>query len=104
MEPPDPLDPLGPRREERGPEVVFPLLLAEAAAGDEADARGVEEAEAVELVRGAVFLFGLGGGAGGQGDGWVEVHGALEGGLVVSEGPVREGDREGWIMGREANR
>ncbi len=79
MKLPNPPHPLRPRRQERSPEMQCPLPLPEAAAGNDADARGVEEAEAVELVRGAVFGGGLLDGAGGEGDGGVEVHGALFG-------------------------
>lgn len=73
----DPPHPLRARRQKRGSEMQRAFLLAEPGAGDDADARGVEEAEAVELVRGAVFFLGLLDGAGREGDGWVEVHGAL---------------------------
>ncbi len=75
-----------------------PLPLPEAAARNDADARGVEEAEAVELVRGAVFLGGLFDGAGREGDGGVEVHGALEGKegvLSAREGLFSRAEREG---------
>lgn len=78
MERRDPPHPLGAGRQERGSKMQRALLLAEARARNDADARGVEEAEAVELVRGAVFLLGLLDGAGREGDGWVEVHGALD--------------------------
>lgn len=73
----DPADPFGAGGEERGAEVQRALLLAEAAAGDDADARGLEQPHAVKLVG----LAALGGGGVlcplGQGDGGEEVHGAL---------------------------
>ena len=74
MKLPNPTHPLGAGRQKRSPEMKRALLLPEAAARDDADARGVEEAEAVEFVRGAVLFLCLFDGAGGQGDGWVEVH------------------------------
>ena len=74
----NPPNPLRPRRQKRSPEMERVLLLTEPGAGNDADARFVEEAEAIELVRGAVFLLGLLDGARGKGDGWVEVHGALD--------------------------
>ena len=78
----NPSDPIRPRRQERSPEMQRVLLLSEPRARDDADARLVQEAEAVELVGSAVLLLGLFDGAGGEGDGRVEVHGALM--LVVS--------------------
>lgn len=71
------LHPLGTRSEERSAEVQGALLLTESAAGNDADARLVEELEAVKLV--CVAALGLGGvdGALGQLDGGEEVHGAL---------------------------
>lgn len=77
MERADPAHPLRARRQKRRPEMQRALPLPEAGTGDDADARGVEEAEAVEGVRGAAVALGLGEGAGGEGDGRVEVHGAL---------------------------
>ena len=78
----NPSHPIGPRRQKRSPEMQRVLLLSEPGPWDDANARLIQEPEAVELVRGAVFLLGLFDGAGGQGDGWVEVHGALM--LIVS--------------------
>lgn len=78
MELRDPPHPLRAGRQERSPEMQRAFFLTEARPGDDADARGVEEAEAVELVRGAVFFPGLLDGAGREGDGGVEVHGALD--------------------------
>ena len=73
----NPTHPVRPRRQKRRPEMQRVLLLTEAGPRHDADARLVQEAEAVELVRSAVFLLGLFDGTGGQVDGWVEVHGAL---------------------------
>ena len=78
----NPSHPIRPRRQKRSPEMQRVLLLSEPGARDDADARLVQEAEAVELVRCAVFFLGLFDGPGGKCDGWVEVHGALM--LVVS--------------------
>ena len=77
MKLPDPPPPLCPRRQKRSSEMQRPFLLPKSTTGNDADTRGVEEAKAVEGVRGAVFLFRLFDGAGGQGDGGVEVHGTL---------------------------
>lgn len=74
----NPPHPLRAGGQKRRSEMERAFLLAEAGSRHNADARGVEEAETVELVRGAVLLFGLLDGAGGKGDGWVKVHGALE--------------------------
>lgn len=74
MELPNPAHPLRPRRQKRRPEMQRPLPLSEPRARHEANARGVEEAEAVELVGGTVFLLRLFDGAGREGDGGVEVH------------------------------
>ena len=82
-----------------------PLLLSEARSRNDADARGVEEAEAVEFVRGAVLLFCLFDGAGGEVDGWVEVHCALVrcerviGNCLVGVGEVWK-----WVGNRERDR
>ena len=73
----DPTHPIRARGQKRSPEMERVLLLTEAGPWNDADARPVQETEAVELVRSAVFLRGLFDGARGQGDGWVEVHGAL---------------------------
>lgn len=73
----DSVNPLGARSKESGTEVQGALFLSEAAAGDDADAGGLEQSHAVELVGRAVL--GLGGlnSLLGQGDGWEEIHGAL---------------------------
>lgn len=70
----NPAHPLRARRQKRSPEMERPLLLSEAGAGHDADTGGVEEAEAVEFVGGALFFLRLVDGAGGKGDGWIEVH------------------------------
>ena len=70
----DSANPLGTRRQERSSEMQCVLFLAEARSGDDADSRGVEQAEGVELVWGAAFLLGCFNGFGGQVDGGEEVH------------------------------
>lgn len=52
-------DPLRARGEERGPEVQGPFLLPKARAWNHADARGVEQFEAVEFVRLTVLFLRL---------------------------------------------
>ena len=66
--------PLRARRQERRPEMQRSLFLSEARAGHDADACGVEEAEAVEVVWLAAFFLGLRDGFGGEVDCGVEVH------------------------------
>ena len=83
MEVRDPPDPFGARGEESGAEMQGALFLAEAGAGNEADARGVQEAEAVEFVGLALLALGLGDGFGGEVDRGEEVHGTLRGGSVT---------------------
>ena len=61
----NPTHPIRPRRQKRSPEMQRVFLLTEPRSRDDADARLVQEAEAVELVRSAVFLLGLFDGAGG---------------------------------------
>ena len=78
MEPGQPAHPLRAGREEGGPEVPGAFLLAEARAGHDADAGGVEDAEAVEFVRLALLLGRLLDGFARDGDGGEEIHGALE--------------------------
>ena len=70
----NPARPLRPRRQERSPEVQRALLLSETTTRNNADARRVEHAEAVELVWGAVLLLGLLDGLLGELDGREEVH------------------------------
>lgn len=74
--------PLGAGSKESSAEVQGALGLSESAAGNDADAGGVEELHGVELVGGAAL--GLGGVDGllGEGDGGEEVHGALGLGAV----------------------
>ena len=84
MELDDPPDPLRARREEGGTEMQRALLLPEPGPRNNADTRGVQEAETPELVREAVFLLGLLDGLGRDVDGWEEVHRALFGGESVS--------------------
>lgn len=55
--------------QERGAEMQRALLLPKAGTRHDADARGVEEAEAVELVGLAAFFLGLLDGFGREGDG-----------------------------------
>lgn len=74
MKPRNHTHPLRPRRQERRPEMQRPLPLPKSTPRHDADARGVEEAEAVEFVGGAAFLFGLRDRFGGKRDGGVEVH------------------------------
>ena len=74
MERPNPPHPLRPRRQKRSPEMQRPLLLPESTTRNDAHARRIQEAEAVELVRGAVFLLCLFDSPGREGDGWEEVH------------------------------
>ena len=69
--------PLRPRSQERSPEMQRARLLSKARARDHADARRVQQAEAVELVGLASFLLGLLLGLFRDGDGWEEVHRAL---------------------------
>lgn len=92
--------PLGPRRQEGRPEMEGAFLLAEAAARDDADARGVEEAEAVEFVRGAVFGFGGVDGFLRKGDGGEEVHGALWWNIMSD---VRELDQTNAIIPEDSD-
>lgn len=73
----DAADPLGAGGQEGGAEVQAALPLAEAGAGDDADAGGLEQAHAVELVGGAALLLGGLGGLGRDVDGGEQVHGAL---------------------------
>lgn len=73
----NPLDPVGARGEESGPEVQRILLLSEPRAGDDADSGGFEKTHAVEFVSGAVFgCCGLDS-LEGEGDCGEEVHGTL---------------------------
>lgn len=73
----NPSSPLGAGGQESGTEVQAALLLPEAGTGHDADTRRLEEAHAVELIRGAALGGGGLAGLGGQGDRWEEVHGAL---------------------------
>ena len=73
----NPLNPVGARSEESGPEVQGVLLLPEPRAGDDTDSGGFEETHAVEFVRGAVFGCGGLNGFDGEGDCGEEVHGTL---------------------------
>lgn len=63
--------------EEGGAEVQAAILLAETRAGNDADARGLEEAHAVKLVGGAALGGGSLGSLGREVDGGEEVHAAL---------------------------
>jgi hypothetical protein len=72
-----PLRPLRPRREERSPEVIRPLPLPKARASNSAHTRGIQHAEAVELIRRDPLLLSLLDRLGRQCDGGEEVHGPL---------------------------
>lgn len=87
--------PLRSRRQKRRPEMQRALLLAEAGARHDTDARGVEESRGVELVGGALFLLGLLDGAFGEGYSGEEVHGTLVEGRQSKSGL-------GWGRGWEA--
>lgn len=77
MEVDDAADPVGAGGKESSAEVQGTLLLTESAAGNDADAGGLEHAHAVELVGSAALLLGSLGGLCGKLDGGEEVHGAL---------------------------
>ena len=77
MELDDAPDPVGAGRQEGGPEVQGAVLLAEARAGHDADASGVEQAQAVELVGGPALLPSGLDGPSGKVNGREEIHGAL---------------------------
>lgn len=73
----DSVNPLSSGSKESGTEVQGALLLSEAATRDNADAGGLEQSHAVELIRRAVLGLGSLGSLLGQGDGGEEIHGAL---------------------------
>lgn len=104
----DATNPLGARGEESSPEMEGALALAEAGAGDDADAGSFEEPHAVELIGSAALGGGSLGSLGGQLDGGEEVHGALglaaldtfhlgEGGMK-SESALLEAVEDGVVL------
>ena len=83
MEPHDPTHPVRARRQKGRPEMQRPFLLPEARAWNDADARGVQEPEAVELVWLSLLSLRLLDGFSRDGDGGEEVHGALSAELGI---------------------
>lgn len=73
----DSSNPVRTRGEEGCAEMQRVLLLPKAGTGHDADARGVEKTQRVELVRGPSFLAGLRHGRTRQVDGREEIHGSL---------------------------
>src|SRR5438045_1224322 len=70
----DSSNPVRPRSQECSSEVQGPLLLAETGAGNDADARCIQEAEGVELIRLLALLLRLFDCLLGKIDGGEEVH------------------------------